>query len=167
MLKELYKIQYGEFSLSSGLSSHIYIDSKPVTFSHEGLNLIAEELIALIQKTLPEDHYAVGGLELGAVPIVSALVMKGYSGFVVRKENKDHGTKKRIEGNLQSSDKVILVEDVTTTGRSLLVAKEAIPNEIVAAFTVIDRQQGAKELLETYGIPLHSLLNLENFNVHN
>ena len=138
----------GDFTLSSGKKSDYYVDARLTTLDPQGGSAIAK-LFLIEAKALAAT--AVGGLTLGADPIIGAMVGLGVDegypikGFIVRKEAKGHGTGKLIEGNLDKSDKVIIVEDVVTTGGSALKAINAVKEfgaKVVAVLAVVDREEG-------------------------
>ena len=114
-------IKFGDFTLASGQKSTYYINGKMATLDSEGLNLTAEIFLDMIDGI---ECDAVGGPTLGADPIIGAVVALAHnrgrklSGLIVRKETKDHGTQKLIEGPVAEGMKVVVVEDVTTTGGS-------------------------------------------------
>ena len=149
-------IKRGEFILASGKRSNYYIDARIATLDPEGAHLISELMLEKIFELPRVD--AIGGLTLGADPIVSAVVMKSYlkgkplAGFIVRKKEKDHGTGRRIEGNLQKGWKVVVVDDVVTSGSSLLQAAEAAEAEgaeVVLAMAIVDREEGGAEAISS------------------
>jgi len=163
--------QQGDFVLSSGKRATFYMDGRMTTLSAEGSRLIGE---ILFERIAPLGISAVGGLTLGADPIVSAITLtsalKGepINGFLIRKEAKGHGTGRQVEGHLKPGDRVVLVEDVITTGGSFIKAVEAIRNsvpdvEIVALFALVDRNEGASEALSPLGIPVHTLFPIQQF----
>jgi orotate phosphoribosyltransferase len=153
----------GPFKLASGAMSDYYLDLKPTMFDPDGAALIGE----IINAMLAEDHDvdAIGGLELGAVPIVaavSALSVRGrpIKSFVVRKENKGHGTDKKIDGNFMPNTTVVLVEDVTTRGGSVMQAVRAVRAKgatVKRIITIVDRLEGAAENLRKEGIELEAI----------
>jgi len=156
----------GQFTLASGRTSSFYINGKMVTLHPEGLALAAE----MILDTLDPDVRAIGGLTIGADPIVGAVVALSHgrgrpvSGFMVRKEPKGHGTQSLIEGPLQVGWKVCVVEDTTTTGGSLRKAVEAAEGagcEVVQIITLIDRQEGGADALRADGYRFDALLTIE------
>ena len=114
---------------------------------------------------------AVGGLVMGAVPIVAVVCAKSFpqrplQGFFFRKEAKDHGTAKRIDGNLAAGARVVILEDVTTTGASALLAVEAVRAagaEVVAVVTVVDRMEGAAEAFAAAGVRFEAILTRDDF----
>src|SRR5262252_10996671 len=151
-------LQGREFRLTSGASSNFFIDLKKTMLDPEGASLLAD---LLFDKIRGEDVDFIGGMETGAIPIVAALCMRSWpekpmKGFFIRKEAKGHGTDQRVEGLLDSGSRVILFEDVTTTGGSAMrVVAEARRNQcaIVKVITVVDRLEGAAENFRKAGIP--------------
>ena len=160
-------LQDGDFSLASGGRAGVYIDLRRVTLLPEGASAIAALLLARLEGAAIA---AVGGMATGAIPLVAALVMASAAGarplrgFYVRDRPKRHGTGGVIEGQLRRGDRVALVEDTVTTGRSTMAAAEAVlaagahVDRIVA---VVDRRQGAAELYACRAIPFESLFTLE------
>ena len=161
-------------TLASGAESTFYFDLKPTMLNPEGSNLIAD----LILEAIEEDSFDfIGGLEMGAVPVVVAVCQKSYrgksiSGFFVRKQTKDHGTKQRVEGVPPGAElkgkHVLLVDDVTTTGGSVLRAVNAARGagcRVDKVVTVVDRREGARERLGAEGIELVALLDTTDFGV--
>jgi orotate phosphoribosyltransferase len=150
----------GPFKLASGAMSNYYLDMKPTTFSPEGLNLIADVVYDLLREDPSVD--SIGGLELGSVPITSAITMRSWrerpiDGFVVRKEKKGHGTDKKIDGNFRPNTNVVLFEDVTTRGGSVLEAVRAVRARgatVTKVIAIVDRLEGAAENLRKEGIEL-------------
>lgn len=120
-------VSFGDFTLSSGKKSGIYIDARKTTLNPEGARLAA--VIFLDRFSTDPEANAIGGPTLGADPIVGAMLAlcekPDIHGFIVRKEEKKHGTQKLIEGNLQKGDRAVMVEDVVTTGGSVMKAVEA------------------------------------------
>jgi orotate phosphoribosyltransferase len=156
----------GKFKLASGQTSDYYIDLSKVVLDSVGLSLIASSIIEEVDSW--GKITTVGGPAYGAIPIVSSILTLMHDskwamkGFFVRKEIKDYGKQELIEGHLVENDKVILVEDVTTTGGSLLkaineVQKIAVVTQVIS---VVDRNQGAYKLFEDKGIPFKSILNI-------
>ena len=139
----------GEITLSNGAKSNFYFDCKPVTLSADGAYLTGTAFLDALDE-LPERPEAVGGLTHGADPIVSAMVALSHvqgrpiQGFYVRKETKSHGTKRRIENPPKPGTKVVIVDDVVTTGGSLLKATTEAREagcEVVGAMALVDRQE--------------------------
>jgi orotate phosphoribosyltransferase len=153
----------GEFKLVSGAVSNYYLDMKPTMFDPEGAHLVAELVCDLIAGE--RDVEAIGGLELGAVPIIVAVCARSWhgrpvAGFVVRKEIKDHGTEQKIDGNFKPGSTVILFDDVTTKGGSVMKAVRAVRARgarVAKIITLVDRLEGASENLGKEGIELVAL----------
>ena len=150
----------GKFTLVSGAVSDYYLDMKPTTFDPEGAALVADIVFDLLRREPAVE--AIGGLELGAVPIVAAVCARSWperpiNGFVVRKERKDHGTTRRIEGNFRANSTVVLFDDVTTKGGSVMQAVVAVREQgatVKTIITLVDRLEGATENLKREGIEL-------------
>lgn len=147
----------GEFTLSSGEKSNYYIDGKMIEVHPHGAAVIGQILYERI-KDLGID--AVGGLAVGAIPLVAALMVICHQegldleGFWVRNEIKSHGTKKLIEGNLPAGAKVVIVDDVITSGESAqkaIDAAEAAGATVVKVICLVDRQRGATEHFKKAG----------------
>lgn len=144
--------------LSSGRTSSFYFDARLVTLSAEGAYLLARHFLA----TVPAVEYdAVGGMTIGADPIASAISAMSFEmgspkdAFIVRKQPKVHGTRKRVEGPLRTGARVVIVEDVTTLGGSAIDAARAVEAElggtVVRVFSLVDRMQGAAEAFSEAG----------------
>lgn len=177
-LKELYlskAVVKGDFTLASGTKSKYYIDSKQVTFTPEGLWLVSMCLRdAVFSHSELSSLEAIGGMTLGADPIVFGFLFNAKidewncDGFIIRKESKGYGTKKRVEGPSIKGKKVVVVEDVTTTGGTLLDAVNVACGEgaeILGAVTVVDRCFGGKELLAEHKIQLYSILDAKDLGI--
>lgn len=157
-----------DFVLVSGRSSNFFFDMKKTMFDPEGGALLADILLDAIKG---EDVEYIGGMETGAIPIVGALCARSWperpiKGFFVRKENKGHGTDQRIDGLLERGSKVILVEDVTTTGGSVMRAVEQARQfgcTILKVVSVVDRLEGAGENFRAAGIKFESLFTWRDF----
>src|SRR5215831_3658033 len=147
----------GQFKLVSGAMSDYYLDMKPTTFDPEGASLVADIIYNLLADDLDID--AIGGLEVGSVPIVAAVCVRSWghrpiTGFVVRKELKGHGTDRRIDGNFRPNSTVILLEDVTTKGGSVMKAIRAVRQhgaKVRKVITIVDRLEGATQNLREEG----------------
>lgn len=162
-------IKTGHFILASGKESDLYCDCRVTTLDARGANLIGETGWQLVkEEILPRfpQACAIGGMTMGADPIslavgmYSAASQKPLKIFTVRKEAKDHGRGKRIEGNFEAGQQVIVVDDVITTGGSTLKAIEAIEAEggkVVAALVLVDREEGGREAIESRGVPVFAL----------
>jgi orotate phosphoribosyltransferase len=161
----------GTFTLTSGKTSDFYIDGKQTTLDAEGGYLCGRLLYELIQKAdVPIE--GIGGMTLGADPLVTAASIVSFldhnpiPAFIVRKEAKGHGTGNFIEGknNLQPGCRVALVEDVVTTGGTLIQVIERVENEgfkVGLVVTVVDRQEGGAEVLAKAGYPMKAIFTRE------
>jgi orotate phosphoribosyltransferase len=158
-----------DFQLASGRSSNFFFDMKRTMFDPEGAALLADLLFDTIRA---EDVDYIGGLETGAIPIVAALCARSWpekpiGGFFVRKESKGHGTDQRIDGLLERGSKVILFEDVTTTGGSAMQAVNQARQfgcTILKVVSVVDRLEGAEENFHAAGIKFESLFTWRDFS---
>jgi nicotinate-nucleotide adenylyltransferase len=157
-------LQYGDFTLTSGKTSPYYFDGRLLSLDPEGAYLIGEALLPLFNESGVE---AIGGLTLGADPIVTAVSLAGYRrgdrmpAFIVRKEVKAHGTMRGIEGPLPAGAKVAIVDDVCTTGGSLfqaIEAAEAADCQVVKVAVVLDRAGGGSEEIRSRGYDFQALL---------
>jgi orotate phosphoribosyltransferase len=155
----------GQFTLASGKTSTIYIDARLTTMSPEGLSLIGPLGLEAIRKASWQPD-AVGGLTLGADPIAYAISYASASGdkplraFTVRKQAKAHGTGKLIEGPFNAGDRVVVVEDVITTGSSALQAIDAVRRQegvILGVLALVDREEGGREAIEATGTQVVSI----------
>jgi orotate phosphoribosyltransferase len=162
--------RYGDFLLSSGRRSDFYFDGKQVTLEGRGLHLVSSLVLDRCRE-LGVD--AVGGLTLGADPIAAGVVaLSGTDptplrAFIVRKEAKQHGTGRAIEGpSLGPDDRCLLVDDVVTTGAGFLTALEqvrATGAEVVEALALVDREEGGEAALAAAGLRLHALFRRSEF----
>ena len=164
-------VKFGDFTLVSGQKSNYYINCKMATLDGEGLHLIAD---LMLDKLEGKSCDAVGGLTLGADPIVGAMIAladmrnRKLGGFIVRKEAKGHGTQNQIEGPLPTGLKVAIIEDVSTTGASAGKAIEAVSAlgcEIVKVLVVVDRRAGASEKFESMNIPFDPIFRKEELGL--
>lgn len=157
---------YGDFTLSSGKKSDHYYDGKQLSQHHEGVRLIGEEILDRLDGT---DVDAIGGLAIGAIPIVTAVTFasdikgKPINSFWVREEAKEHGTRKKIEGQFRKGSKVAIVDDVITGGNSIKKAIEAVEAEgckVVKVIVLVDRKEGGSERLREEGYNFEAIINL-------
>ena len=164
LLKENGVFLEGDFTLSSGKKSNYYINMKKAITEPEILSTISK---LITQKIDLDDIDKVAGPALGAVPIATAVSLESKLPLLmIRKEKKGYGTSKLIEGELNEGDNVIVVEDVSTTGGSLLKAIRAINDNggnVKRAFVVVDREEGAIETFEIEGITLEPLISVKDF----
>src|SRR4051812_29273753 len=163
----------GEITLASGRKSDFYINLKPTMLDAEGAALLAE----LTFEALRDDKVDyIGGLEMGAVPIAGAIAqlswLKGHpiAAFFVRKKPKEHGARLAVEGLAKgetlAGKRIVIVEDVTTTGGSAIKAVDAVRDaggEIVLVFTMVDREEGASENFAAAGLTFRSLYKASEF----
>jgi len=161
-----------EITLASGRKSDFYVNMKPTMMHPEGAYLIAS---LFLDKISGDDVDLIGGLEMGAVPLAAAVAAVGQAqgrpvqGFFVRKKAKDHGTQSLVEGLAEGEElagrRIVVLEDVTTTGGSALQAAEALKADganVVCVITVVDRQEGAVETFEAAGMPFRALLTAQD-----
>ena len=153
-LLELYKtraVSFGKFKLASGKESTYYINSKKVLFNAEATWLLGDILWDL---TKDLNIQAIGGLEVGAIPMATAAGLhyhehgRSIEGFFVRKQAKDHGSQQRVEGEVHAGDRVAVIDDVFTQGTSVLQAiaeVEKLGAQVVGVSCIVDRLEGAKE----------------------
>jgi len=160
--------QQGTFTLTSGRTSDFYIDGKQTTLDAEGAYLCGKLLHQLIRRRQSATVAAVGGMTLGADPLVTAVAVASFlvhdpmSAFIVRKEAKGHGTGQALEGvkHLPSGSRVALVEDVVTTGGTLLKVIDIVSRAgyvVDVVTTVVDREEGGAEALAARGCILAPL----------
>src|SRR5262245_9714477 len=171
-LKQLYlerAISFGTFTLASCKTSGYYINSKKVLFHGEAIALLGE---LLYQATSDLALQAIGGLEVGAIPMAAAAAMRYHQhgrpmeGFFVRKEAKGHGSKQRIEGEVKSGDRVAVIDDVLTTGGSVVQAiaeVEKLGAKVERVVCIVDRLQGAREALSEYDF--RPLFTIRDFGI--
>lgn len=158
----------GDFILSSGVHSGFYLDAKQVTYHPSGIRSVGEAVLAKIR---PFGAEAVGGLTMGADAIVTSTVWASEEagfpipGFVVRKEPKGHGLQKWIEGVSPAGKRVAIVDDVITSGNSVLRAVERCQDEgalVVVVIGLVDRQEGGGEAIERTGVPFRSICTIDD-----
>lgn len=161
----------GDFTLASGKKSSLYFNLKPTMMHPLGANLAGNAMLDAIAN---EDVDYVGGLEMGAVPLIAAMAAlsvprgKPLNTFFVRKKAKEHGAKQLVEGlapgESLAGKRVIAAEDVTTTGGSVLQAIEAVREQggiVTTVLTLLDRQEGAAEALAEHGLRLISVVTAQ------
>jgi orotate phosphoribosyltransferase len=152
-------VRFGEFKLKSGATSPYYIDIKRASSDPRALQLIGEAIAPRARQ-----YDGVGGMELGAVPIaVATALASGKPYLIVRKSTKEHGTQSRIEGTLAPRARILVVEDVTTTGGSSLEAVRVLREAgflVDRCVTVVDRESGAAERFAAEQVVLEPLLRV-------
>jgi orotate phosphoribosyltransferase len=158
-----HSVRRGQFTLKSGATSTWFLDTKQTACRPDGIIAVADAMADII----PADATAIGGLTMGADPVAfgvaAVLATRGSAlrSFSVRKEAKDHGVTGRLAGALQPGDRVVIVEDTTTRGTSLLEAVEvvrAFGAEVVLASVIVDRGTTCAELCAAAGVPYTPLL---------
>jgi orotate phosphoribosyltransferase len=161
------------FRLVSGVESNVYFNMKPTMFDPEGSALVAKLVVERLAQARVD---ALGGLEMGAVPIVAAATMQSFlagrpmQGFFVRKKAKEHGARLRIEGlsadeSLQGK-RIAIIDDVCTTGGSALQAIDEVREaggEVVLALAIVDREEGAEENFRRHGLAFDALFRAHEF----
>jgi orotate phosphoribosyltransferase len=164
LVREL-AVVHGRVTLSSGAEADYYVDLRRVTLQHR-----AAPLIGRLMRVLTADwaYEAVGGLTLGADPVAAAILHaaaaeggRAVDSFVVRKETKQHGLQRRIEGPDVAGRRVLVLEDTSTTGASVRTALHAVREagaDVIGVATVVDRDTGAREAIEAEGVPYRALL---------
>jgi orotate phosphoribosyltransferase len=163
LLKDNQVIKFGKFTLSSGRESDFYVDMKKAITDPEILSQVAKIISHIIQD---DEIDLVAGPALGAVPIATAVALhSGIPMLMIRKAKKGYGTSKLIEGELKEGNRVIVVEDVTTTGNSLLKAVRAVQDNggvVERTFVIVDREEGAVEHLKKEGVILEPLVSISD-----
>ena len=164
-------LKFGDFTLASGQKSSYYLDGKQVALHSQGLRLISLGLLELLRDV----HFdAIGGMSIGADPIIGGVLTaageqgRDLHGFLVRKEAKGHGTNRYIEGPVQPGTKVVIVDDVITTGGSSIQAIERIQEfggEVVHVVAVVDRLQGGADAFGRLALPFSPLLTIRDLGV--
>lgn len=166
-------LKRGTFTLASGRTASFYLDAKQVVLDAHGSMLVGKAILERLRALGPLPQ-AVGGMSIGADPVTSAVVtMAGVAGiplkgFMVRKEAKGHGMQRFVEGPVEAGNRVVIVEDVITTGGSSLVAIDRAQEfglVVERVVTVIDRLAGAAEALAGRGIPLESLVTIRDLGI--
>jgi orotate phosphoribosyltransferase len=143
-------LKFGDFTLASGKKSKYYLDGKQITLHSAGLRHVSEGLLDLLSDI---EYDAIGGMLLG---------------FLVRKEAKGHGTNKYVEGPVQTGMKVVVIDDVVTTGGSALLAADRIVEfgcEVVQMVGIVDRMEGGASNFAARNLPFRSLLSIQDFGI--
>ncbi|CAN5479086.1 orotate phosphoribosyltransferase [soil metagenome] len=162
----------GDFTLTSGKKATYYIDLRKVSLDHRVAPLIGQVMTDIIDRIPDVD--AVGGLTMGADPVAAAVLHQGaalgrsYDAFVVRKEPKDHGRGKQVEGPDLAGKRVVVLEDTSTTGGSPLKAAEALEKVgaiVVGVAVVVDRDTGARQVIEAAGYPYFAAIGLADLGL--
>ena len=166
-------LKLGEFTLASGRTSRYYIDARPTTMSAKGLEVIGRLGVDIISRA-GWSPSLVGGLTLGADPVAYAIAVASrqsppeLNAFVVRKESKDHGTGRRIEGCFAPGAAVVVVEDVITSGGSAMEAIRAVEDAggcVVGVLAVVDRLEGGRDSIEGGGYSVETMVTIRDLGV--
>jgi orotate phosphoribosyltransferase len=164
-------LKFGEFTLASGKKASYYLDCRQITLDAQGAKLVGEGMLDLLAGDLPD---LVGGMAIGADPITAAiLTLAGIKnlplrGVMVRKEAKQHGTGKLVEGPFQPGESLVIVEDVVTTGGSSLLAIERCEEvglKVKRVLAIIDRLEGGREAFAARGYELTTLFTIRDFGI--
>ena len=167
-------IRRGDFILASGARSSYYVDCRTATMSAEGQFLVGELGRELLRASGLEPE-AIGGLTMGADPVAYAIAHTSWiagaplDAFSVRKQPKDHGTARRIEGNFAAGRRVVVIEDVITSGGSALQACEVVEAEggiVLGVLAIIDRESGGREAIEARGYRVITLFRVSELLAH-
>jgi orotate phosphoribosyltransferase len=173
LVKEL-AVVHGRVTLSSGIEADYYVDLRRATLHHEAAPLIGKVMLDLIDSANLGHIDAVGGLTMGADPVATAVLHQAAArgrvidAFVVRKQAKQHGMAKQIEGPSVEGRSVVVIEDTSTSGASPLAAAEAAQNvgaKVLAIVTVVDRNTGAREAIESKGFRYYSAISLSDLGL--
>lgn len=168
-----HSLKFGTFTLASGKTASYYLDCRNLTLHPKGANVIAAGILERLS-AMPAMPDAVGGMAIGADPITAAVVTVAGQrdlplvGFMVRKEPKGHGTGRQVEGPVSPGQKVVIVEDVITSGGSALAAVKAAREfglEVIGVIGIIDRLAGGQEAFAAEGIELQTLLTVRDFGI--
>lgn len=164
-------LKTGTFQLASGETASFYLDCRKVSLDGRGANLIAHGILDLLRDAMPD---CVGGMAIGADPITAATITVASQqglplrGFIVRKEPKGHGTGQQVEGPVRPGQTAVIVEDVATTGGSLIAAVERAREfglNIERAVAIVDREAGASDRIAALGIKFDALVSLSELGI--
>jgi orotate phosphoribosyltransferase len=164
-------LKFGDFTLASGKKAKYYLDCRQITLDAQGARLVGEGMLDLLSADLPD---LVGGMAIGADPITAAvLTLAGIRGLplrgvMVRKEAKQHGTGRLVEGPFREGESIAIVEDVVTTGGSSLSAIErceAVGLRVTRVLALIDRLEGGREAFAERGYELTTLFTIRDFGI--
>jgi len=164
-------LRFGEFTLASGKKANYYLDCRQITLDSQGARLIGAGMLELLADDMPD---LVGGMAIGADPITAAILTTAglrdvpLRGIMVRKEPKQHGTGKLVEGPFREGESLVIVEDVVTTGGSSLLAIErceAVGLQVKRVLAIVDRLEGGREAFASRGYELTTLFTIRDFDV--
>lgn len=166
-------LQRGSFVLASGKTASFYLDAKQVVLDAAGAMLVGQAVLARLQELGPLPD-AVGGMSIGADPITAAVVtMAGVAGlplkgFMIRKEPKGHGLGRYVEGPVAAGNRVVILEDVVTTGGSSLLAidrAEEFGLKVERVVTLVDRLAGGADAFAARGVPMEAMLTIRDLGI--
>jgi orotate phosphoribosyltransferase len=164
-------LKFGDFTLASGKKASYYLDCRQITLDSRGAQLIGAGMLDLLAADMPN---LVGGMAIGADPITAAILTlagvggKPLRGVMVRKEAKQHGTGKLVEGPFAPGESLVIVEDVVTTGGSSLLAIqrcEEVGLKVKRVLAIIDRLEGGREAFAARGYELTTLFTIKDFGI--
>ncbi len=170
-LIKTHALQFGKFTLASGKEANFYLDCRKLTLHPQGANQIGAGMLELLGVPQPD---AIGGMAIGADPISAATItLAGQRGedlvaFIVRKEAKQHGTGRQVEGPVQPGMTAVIVEDVVTSGGSALKAVDAARQfglKVDKILAVVDRLEGGREAIESAGLELQTLVTVRDLGI--
>lgn len=170
-LVKQHALKIGDFTLASGKQASYYLDCRKLTLSSQGALEIARGVLANIGDDLPD---AVGGMAIGADPITGAVITEAahrnisLKGFIVRKEEKKHGTGQMVEGPVEPGDTAIILEDVVTSGGSSIQAIQRVQKfgmKVTRVIAIVDRLEGGAEKFRELGIDFQPLLTVEDLGI--
>ena len=170
LIKE-HALQFGTFTLASGKIASFYLDCRKLTLHPQGANQIGAGMLELLGRPQPD---AIGGMAIGADPISAATItLAGQNGdnllaFIVRKEAKQHGTGRQVEGPVEAGMTAVIVEDVVTSGGSALKAVDAVREfglKVDKILAVVDRLEGGRETIEAAGLQLETLVTVRDLGI--
>ena len=170
-LIKTHALQFGTFTLASGKQASFYLDCRKLTLHPQGANQVAAGMLQLLGDPMPN---AIGGMAIGADPISAATItLAGQRnidllGFIVRKEAKQHGTGRQVEGPVAEGMSAVIVEDVVTSGGSALKAVDAAREfglKVDRILAVVDRLEGGREAIESAGLQLETLVTVRDLGI--
>lgn len=170
-LIKTHALQFGKFTLASGKEASFYLDCRKLTLHPQGANQIAAGMLQMLDGQLPD---AIGGMAIGADPISAATITvagqrnENLLGFIVRKEAKQHGTGRQVEGPVEPGMSAVIVEDVVTSGGSALKAVDAAREfglQVDRILAVVDRLEGGREAIEAAGLKLQTLVTVRDLGI--
>lgn len=154
-------VKQGNFTLRSGAQSSLYVDMRRI---FGNIDLLKQIATCTLKQLSPDSYDAICGVPYGAVPLATSIALLGNKPLIMmRKEVKKYGTQQRIEGVWHPGDRIILIEDVMTTGQSVLEAAKALQEEglvVHAIVVIVDREQGGGQLLASHGYQLYALTTI-------